>query len=51
VGFSVASFASPVMGLTALVPTLKAQLAFKPRVTELLHGAPDPHPDPGVLVA
>ena len=40
-----------VVVLTALVPTLIAQLAFAPRVTELLHGAPDPDPDPGVLVA
>jgi uncharacterized membrane protein YhaH (DUF805 family) len=40
-----------VVVLTALVPTLIAQLAFKPRITELLHGAPEPDPDPGVLVA
>jgi hypothetical protein len=33
------------------VPTLIAQLVFKPRVTELLHGAPEPEMDPGVLVA
>jgi Kef-type K+ transport system membrane component KefB len=40
-----------VVVLTALVPTLIAQLFFKPQVTELLHGAPDPDPDPGILVA
>ncbi len=40
-----------VVVLTALVPTLIAQLVFKPRVTDLLHGAPDPDPDPGILVA
>jgi len=42
-----------VVVLTALVPTLIAQLVFKPRVTELLHGAPAPDldPDPGILVA
>jgi Kef-type K+ transport system membrane component KefB len=40
-----------VVVMTALVPTLIAQLVFKPRVTELLHGAPDTDPDPGILVA
>jgi Kef-type K+ transport system membrane component KefB len=40
-----------VVVLTALVPTLIAQLFFKPEVTELLHGAPDTDPDPGILVA
>jgi Kef-type K+ transport system membrane component KefB len=44
-----------VVVLTALVPTLIAQLVFKPQITELLHGAPDtdpdPGPDPGILVA
>lgn len=40
-----------VVVLTALVPTLIAQMVFTPRVTELLHRAPDPDPDPGVLVA
>jgi Kef-type K+ transport system membrane component KefB len=44
-----------VVVLTALVPTLIAQLVFKPQITELLHGAPDtdpdPDPDPGILVA
>jgi Kef-type K+ transport system membrane component KefB len=40
-----------VVVLTALVPTLIAQLFFNPQVTELLHGAPDPDPDPGILVA
>ena len=40
-----------VVVLTALVPTLIAQLFFKPQVTELLHGAPDPDQDPGILVA
>lgn len=40
-----------VVVLTALVPTLIAQLVFKPRVTDLLHGAPEPEMDPGVLVA
>ncbi|HVC04533.1 MAG TPA: cation:proton antiporter [Candidatus Acidoferrales bacterium] len=44
-----------VVVLTALVPTLVAQLVFKPRVVTLLHGAPDtdtdPDLDPGVLVA
>jgi Kef-type K+ transport system membrane component KefB len=40
-----------VVVLTALVPTLIAQLVFKPQITELLHGAPDLDPDPGILVA
>ena len=40
-----------VVVMTALIPTLIAQLVFKPRVTELLHGAPDTDPDPGILVA
>jgi Kef-type K+ transport system membrane component KefB len=44
-----------VVVLTALVPTLIAQVVFRPQVTELLHGAPDAEPDPdldpGVLVA
>jgi Kef-type K+ transport system membrane component KefB len=40
-----------VVVLTALVPTLIAQMVFTPRVTELLHGAPEPEMDPGVLVA
>jgi Kef-type K+ transport system membrane component KefB len=40
-----------VVVLTALVPTLIAQKVFAPRVTDLLHGAPEPELDPGVLVA